>query len=76
MDAAGEATSLKRRANGALIHLTVDADLGSVHMAINRGAAVHVIGGLPDGTQLRPWVRLFDVGDRISCSGFWTPVDS
>ena len=76
VDAAGEATSLKRRANGALIHLTVDADIGSVHMAINKGEPVLVIGGLPDGTQLRPWVRLFDVGDRISCSGYWTPLDA
>jgi len=68
----GAPSSLKGRANGAIIEMTFDADRGSVFMRVNRGSRVCAIAGLPPGTQLRPWARLFDVADRVSVSGFWT----
>ena len=64
---------LRGRAHGAIVEITVDADRGTVHIRVNRGEAVCAIAGLEPGVQLRPWARLFDVGDRISTSGYWTP---
>jgi len=66
---------LKGRANGATIEITVDSDAGSVSIRIcGRGVMtepVEAISGLPAGVRLRPWVRLFDVPDRVTISGFW-----
>ena len=70
----GAPTSLKGRAVGSQLEITYDADRGDVHFRINRGPSVCAISGLPLGAQLRPWARLFDVADRVSCSGFWTAV--
>lgn len=64
--------NLKGRAHGAIVEFTVDADLGTVHVRVNRGPAVCAIAGLPRGVVLRPWAKLFDVGDRVSCSPFWS----
>jgi hypothetical protein len=71
-----DGSSLKGRANGALIELKVDADAGSVSFRVksSRGTytePVEAISGLPAGVRLRPWARLFDVPDRVTISGFW-----
>lgn len=64
---------LRGRSHGAVVEITVDSEEGTVHIGLRGRPAVCAIAGLPAGLRLRPWARLFDVGDRISCSGFWTP---
>lgn len=68
-----EGTNLKGRANGAIVEFTVDSEAGVVQVRVNKGEPVDAISGLPSGVRLRPWARLFDVPDRITMSGFWTP---
>lgn len=66
-------TNLKGRANGATVEFTVDSEAGVVQVRINKGQPVDAISGLPCGVRLRPWARLFDVPDRITMTGYWTP---
>ena len=64
-DADGRPVNLRRDATGAEVLVTMDHDGGQLSLLVN-GRSWCRMAGFPPGAELRPWVALYDKGDRVS----------
>ena len=60
-------TALDCRAEGTVVEFIFDTLDGSLAARLDSGPLLRALSGIPRGTQLRPWARLFNgKGDSVS----------
>jgi hypothetical protein len=64
----GRPCNLQGRANGAVVMVIVDTDVGELAFSINDGPLLPALVGLPR-ERLRPVVGLHRVGDQVTLLG-------